>query len=222
MSRPFRILFIGNSFTSRNAMPSLLEQIAARSGAAQSVETQVLAFGGASLAGHWNKGIAQELLAAQTWDALVLQDQSTRALRARKSLQEYGRRFAEAAHAAGVQPCFYITWARQDQPETQDIITSAYQALAEETLSLPIPVGPAWQQLLRSNPQITLYDADRSHPSLAGSYLSACVFFASLFGKKPAGIDHETAHLSEADAQSIIDVAWRAATNASSNSSPLA
>jgi PKD repeat protein len=36
-------------------------------------------------------------------------------------------------------------------------------------------------------PTIQLYVSDGSHPSLAGSYLSACTFYASLFRKSPVG-----------------------------------
>jgi hypothetical protein len=212
MNSPFRILFIGNSYTSRNQMPTLLQGIAAESGVSRPVETHLLAFGGASLAAHWNKGIAQALLSEQTWDAVVLQDQSTRPLRAAKSMHEYGKRFAQAAHAAGARPFLYLTWPRQDQPQWQPIITAAYCELAKETAALPVPVGPAWERLLCLHPGLTLYDADRSHPTFAGSYLSACVFCVSLFGKKPKGIDNETPGLTEEDADIIHEVAWRTAT----------
>jgi hypothetical protein len=211
VSAPFRILFIGNSYTSRNDMPALLAGVAARSGLPRPLQTQIVAFGGASLAAHWNRGVAQALLAGQKWNAVVLQDQSTRPLRFPGSMQEYGRRFAQAAHAAGATPFLYVTWARQDQPESQQIITSACQELADATGALPVPVGPAWQQLRRWRPQLALYDADRSHPSVAGSYLSACVFFASLFGKQPKGMDNETVGLTEEDADHIHQLAWRTA-----------
>jgi hypothetical protein len=207
---PFRILFVGNSYTSRNDMPAMLQRIAARS--SHQLETHVLSFGGASLAAHWNRGTAQVLLAEESWDAIVLQDQSTRALRAPNSMREYGLRFAEAAYAAGVTPLLYVTWARQDQPEQQPAITSAYQELADATGALPVPVGPAWQQLQALDPQLVLYDADRSHPSVTGTYLSACVFFVSLFGKKPKGMDNEILTLTEEHADLIHQVAWRAAT----------
>jgi hypothetical protein len=43
-----------------------------------------------------------------------------------------------------------------------------------------------------------LYDTDGSHPSLAGSYLAACVLFATLFGESPVGIASEAAGLNRA------------------------
>jgi hypothetical protein len=61
-------------------------------------------------------------------------------------------------------------------------------------------------------PQLALYDADRSHPTVAASYLSACVFCASMFGKKPKGMDNETIGLTEEDANLIHLVAWRTAS----------
>jgi hypothetical protein len=36
-----------------------------------------------------------------------------------------------------------------------------------------------------------LHDRDQSHPTLAGSYLAACVFLAALLNLDPVGIDTE-------------------------------
>jgi hypothetical protein len=109
-----------------------------------------------------------------------------------------------------VRPCFFITWARQDQPETQAVITSAYQELAHATASLPVPVGPAWQRVRQARPDIALYDADLRHPSLVGSYLCACIFCASLLGQKPTGARDGLARLGE-DADPLIEAAAQAA-----------
>jgi len=35
---------------------------------------------------------------------------------------------------------------------------------------------------------VNLYDPDKRHPSLAGSYLGAATIYASLYGKSPAGL----------------------------------
>ena len=51
-----------------------------------------------------------------------------------------------------------------------------------------VPVGIAWQQFLQQHKQPMLHDKDQSHPTIAGSYLAACVFFAALFGENPTGI----------------------------------
>lgn len=185
MPVPYRILFIGNSYTSRNDLPSLVKALAAGAGVAWPVETELVAFGGASLAAHWNRGVAQALLEQRRWDAVVLQDQSTRALRAPASLHEYGKRFAGMAQAAGAKPFLYLPWARENDPGSQAAITSAHEALARDTGAVPVPVGRAWQRVRAIATAPRLYDADGSHPSPAGSYLSACVFCAMLFGVVP-------------------------------------
>lgn len=49
------------------------------------------------------------------------------------------------------------------------------------------PVGVVWKYVRAMYPAIELYDADESHPALAGSYLAACTFYTSLFHKSPIG-----------------------------------
>ena len=58
---------------------------------------------------------------------------------------------------------------------------------------LDVPVGVAWERFLRTHDRPTLYDRDGSHPTLAGSYLAACVFLAVLFHESPVGVGGEPA-----------------------------
>ena len=44
-----------------------------------------------------------------------------------------------------------------------------------------VPAGLAWQHCLAAHPDIVLHDKNQSHPNLAGSYLAACTFYATLF-----------------------------------------
>jgi hypothetical protein len=185
MPLPYSILFIGNSYTSRNDLPSLVKVLAAGAGVARPVEAELVAFGGASLAAHWNRGVAQGLLQQRRWDAVVLQDQSPRALRAPASLHEYGKRFARLAQAGGATPFLYLPWARENDPGSQAAITSAHEKLARDAGAVLVPVGHAWQKVHATAAAPRLYDADGSHPSPDGSYLSACVFCAVLFGVVP-------------------------------------
>jgi len=45
----------------------------------------------------------------------------------------------------------YLTWARQNAPETQKAITDAYVAIGEELGAVIIPVGVAWQNFIRKH-----------------------------------------------------------------------
>jgi hypothetical protein len=199
MSTPFRVLFVGNSYTTRNDMPAMLKELAAAAGVEVQLETKVFAFGGASLAAHWNRGEVQRVLAEESWDAVVLQDQSTRPMRALKSMQKHVRLFVAAIDASVARPFLYMTWARKHEPDSQHVIASAYRELAQETGASLVPVGEVWREIGRLRPGLELYDADRSHPSIEGSYVAACVFLASLLGRMPKELSGVEGNLSQAD-----------------------
>lgn len=181
MTNAFRVLFIGNSYTTRNDLLELIKSLAAQEESAAPVETEVIAFGGASLAAHWNRGDAQRALASQRWDAVVLQEQSSRPLRALESMRKHARLFVEAVRQSGARPILYMTWRRQDQPESGSIIAAAYRDLAIETGCGLAAVGEAWIEAEARHPDVSLYEDDKSHPSFAGSLVAARSIFESLF-----------------------------------------
>ncbi len=49
-----RMLFIGNSFTTKNDLPTLLSAIA-KAGKGITIESKIISAGGASLRRHWNR-----------------------------------------------------------------------------------------------------------------------------------------------------------------------
>lgn len=49
-------------------------------------------------------------------------------------------------------------------------------------------VGYAFENVFDADPTIDLYHADQRHPSPAGTYLAACVIYATLFGERTEGI----------------------------------
>jgi hypothetical protein len=49
-------------------------------------------------------------------------------------------------------------------------------------------VGLAFEEAYRQRPDIKLHkEHDGLHPNLLGTYLAACVVYASLYGKSPVG-----------------------------------
>ena len=204
------ILFIGNSFTARNNVPELIAQMAAAQG--RKLAHSLISAGGASLRMHWNKGEAQRVLAATPFDFVVLQEQSTLPVKNATRMHENIRLFDDAIRSAGSKTVLYMTWSRQLEPQNQKLITDAYDAIGAELGAIVVPVGVAWQQALAKHPDLNLYDKDGSHPSLAGSYLVACVFFSVLYKESPAGIDSELMGLSDSEAALLQSEAWHAAS----------
>jgi len=182
-----RILFIGNSYTSRNQLPRLLADLAAEAAHPARVEFDLVFAGGASLKRHWNAGIAQERLGRQSWNYVVLQEQSTLPVKNPARYHENVRLFAPEIGRRGAKMALYLTWSRQHAPDTQDRITAAVEAIAAEVDALVVPVGIAWRTVTATHSDMQLYTDDGSHPTVAGSYLAACVFLATLFGEAPRG-----------------------------------
>jgi hypothetical protein len=181
--KSLKVLFIGNSFTARNNLPGLVAQIAAAAGA--KLDHQLISVGGASLRTHWNKGDALKAIQQGGFDFVVLQEQSTLPIKNAQRMHENVRLFDRAIKAAGARTVLYLTWSRQHEPEAQDKINDAYQTIAREISALVIPAGIAWQTFMRSHKTPVLHDRDKSHPTLAGSYLAACTAFATLFQCSP-------------------------------------
>jgi hypothetical protein len=44
-----------------------------------------------------------------------------------------------------------------------------------------------WAQVRRDHPEVDLWQADGIHPSVSGTYLAACVLYASIFRQSPTG-----------------------------------
>jgi hypothetical protein len=67
-------------------------------------------------------------------------------------------------------------------------------------------VGYAWQAALKQNPSLNLWQDDGSHPSEAGTYLAACVFYAVVFRASPEGLSYRN-NLSKEGAQALQKIA---------------
>jgi hypothetical protein len=195
--RNLNVLFIGNSFTARNDLPEMIADLAAAAGSR--MDHRLISAGGASLRMHWNKGEAQKAIAAGGYDYVVLQEQSTLPVKNAARMHENVRLFDGVIKAAGAKTALYLTWARQHSPATQQAISEAYQSIGRELGATVVPVGVAWQQFLAKHDRPVLHDKDQSHPTVAGTYLAACVFFTTLFGRSPVGVGGQIEGLSAAE-----------------------
>jgi hypothetical protein len=203
---PRNVLFIGNSFTARNDLPGLIAALAAAGG--KPFRHHLVQAGGASLRAHWNAGHAARLIAAGGFDAVVLQEQSTLPAKNAARFHENVRLFDGAIRAAGAATALYMTWARRGAPEAQAAITAAYTRIGEELGATVVPVGTAWARFLGAHDRPVLHDGDGSHPTLAGSYLAACVFYGTLLKESPVGNGAQVAGLSDEDRALLQKTAW--------------
>ena len=164
---------------------------------------RLLSIGGASLKTHFNRGDALGAIATRQFDTVVLQEQSTLPVKNAARMHENVRLFDGPIREAGARMVLYLTWARRHAPESQGVITEVYTSIGREVGATVVPAGVAWERVLKAHPGITLHDKDGSHPTLAGSYLAACVFYAALFGKRPVGVEGEVKGVGAAEAAAL-------------------
>lgn len=222
-----RVLFVGNSYTHVNMLPELVRRLAMSEG--RMLEYRMIAPGGWTLRQHVQDGEVEKALRQGRWDFVVLQEQSRAPAQlpdlvdrdvypAARTLDSLRRLFQPKAKTV-----FYMTWGREDGdadrcPSNPAVCTYAgMQArLRESYLEMSTangawcaPVGVAWKRVRTERPVLRLYQPDKSHPSLAGSYLGASVFYTLFYGKPfhaayTAGLDSSVAFYLQQTAQETV------------------
>ena len=206
-----RVLFLGNSYTYVNDLPTVFRDLA-RSGG-RNVETSMVANGGETLAQHAASPDSLGAIRGSRWQFVVLQEQSEiPALAAAWQTQMFPatETLVASIRSAGATPILLETWAHRDGLPDQGLddaamqaaITQGYRSLGAALGVAVAPAGEAWQTVLRANPTIALWQADGSHPSPAGTYLAACALYARIFDASPVGIA-DTGGLSPDVAQAL-------------------
>ncbi len=205
-----RVLFLGNSYTYVNNLPGVIAKLGeATQSAARFVVDQV-ASGGQTWEGHAVDPAVDTML-QKGWDVVVLQDQSQQPefnVGVKTAISTLDAKIK----AAGAKTLLFMTWARKSDPNgyrfTQDVaIANYYQRHAEAIGAGVAPVGRAWSRAVR-DPSIVLHDVDGSHPNAQGTYLAACVFYASLTGVTPVGLGNGGLAVSEEEATRLQKIAW--------------
>ena len=105
------VLIIGNSLSYFNEMPWMLQQIARSKGAQPPLHVEFSGASGLTLEQHWKQGKALRRIEEERWDFVVLQAQSSEAVREPATFEEYARRFDEAIRARKAQSFIAAPWS---------------------------------------------------------------------------------------------------------------
>lgn len=194
---PVRVLFIGNSYTYLNNLPEMLEGFARALAPDTPLDTEAVLVGGAMLRTHLARGVAPQRIREGNWNHVVLQEQSLLGGPRIDGVAHLGdpeevffpaaRQLAAQAASVNARPLFFMTWPRKARPEAQAHLTQAYARIADELNAALAPAGLAWERVRREHPELELYSSDGHHPGPAGTYLTACVLFASIFQRPCTG-----------------------------------
>ncbi len=248
---PLKVLFVGNSYTYVNDLPSLIEGLADAAGG-RKIQTDQYVVGGYTLEQQAKDKKALAKIRERKWDIVVLQENSLQPILNRESMYKYARVLDAEIKQQGAKTVFYLTWARENIPQMQEGAESpdyakpiyqmtgaagrisfdewcqqrksglagglngAYFDIAKELHAQVAPVGMAWKETFAQNPKLVLHQGDKSHPAFKGSYLAACVFYATLLGKSPLGLPGELTkggkvlgRIEPGEAKTLQEIAWQ-------------
>lgn len=198
-----KILFLGNSYTAVNNLPQMLKDAALSVGDSVIFDANVP--GGNTLLGHSSNQTSLNKIMLGNWNYVVLQEQSQFPSFPIQQVESDVFPYARKLDSIILQynPCaetvFYMTWGRKNGDATNcgswppvctysgmdSLLNLRYRAMAQQNDAILSPVGEVWNYVRTNHPEIELYQSDESHPSVAGTYLAACTFYASIFRKDP-------------------------------------
>ena len=184
-----RVLFVGNSYTYFENLPQVVSVLSEQTGTV--LVTEKITIGGAKLSEHWRgaRGLnTVEKIRDGNYDIVVLQEWSLGTVNERDSAVFYLGLFSKLARDNGAEPYYYLTWGREKIPQQQEVISRVYRETAALNRATVVPAGEAWAHARSLRPDLKLYDPDGTHPSDLGTYLTACVFVATITGGLPETI----------------------------------
>lgn len=196
-----KVLFIGNSYTYRNEMPSIFEEIAISKGKKVYVDDCTL--GKATLAIQSKRFAVKNAISKEKWDVVIIQgssrdfvkDSSIIVKKTKPALEKIIK--AVQKNNPSTKMLFYMTWGYRngfkpiDEVNTfekmSNLIEKRYLGLYKTYDIGVVPVGMVWKDVRKKRDEVVLYVKDGAHPSLKGSYLTACCFYSAIFNDSPVG-----------------------------------
>ncbi len=218
------VLFLGNSYTGVNNLPNLVYQLALSGG--DTIQYDANTPGGHTLEGHSTNNTTFNKIFSNDWDYVVLQEQSQRPSFPPSQVAWQVYPYARALDSLITlnNPCtetvFYMTWGRRygdamNCPNYPPLCTfegmsarlrTSYLEMGADNDAIVAPVGAAWSYSKVVDSTMVLHSGDNSHPNMHGSYLAACVFYATMLRKSPLGLSYHST-LSDTDATYLQNIA---------------
>ncbi|MEI7429121.1 MAG: DUF4886 domain-containing protein [Betaproteobacteria bacterium] len=224
------LLWVGNSFFYyNNSMHGHVTQLVKAGGAQHPVRATSVTISGSGLDWHDMEsylrpnGIGKYSFVGDNeivfnkrgrqFDTVIMMDCSQCPIhpRLKSVFHEIVKKDSEIIVKSGARPVLFMSWAYKDKPEMTADLAEQYTIAANSNEALVIPAGLAFAKAISARPELELYQSDKRHPSLAGTYLAACTTYAALYKKSPvgntymAGIDPSIANFLQKTAQETVE-----------------
>ena len=198
-----RILFIGNSYTYYNEMPfEIFKKMAESVGL--DIDVSAVTKGGESLVGHSTEGHETYdkinlLFENEKFDYVILQEQSDTPAVNREKYFTGLEHFVSVARRNGAEPIIYGTWPKKeghpnlekfgvDRKTMAKMLDEAFAAAGEKFGIQVSYTSPCFDAIEKSEELVDLYNADRSHPSYAGSFTAALCLLNTVLDVDPMSV----------------------------------
>lgn len=208
------VLFLGNSYTYTHNVPNTTKLLAQSNGDILKFDSHTP--GGYRLNQHATNTTSLQKIRNTNWDHVVLQDQSLTPAYNFSGFYSGAKALIEEINNGSCtnNTILFMTWGRKNNAtypykEMQKRTTDNYNKVADAFETEISPVGVAWKKVRDDKDPVNLYSGDGSHQSFAGTYLAACVFYATIFDKSPVGLAYRGS-LSAADALYLQNKAFEA------------
>ncbi len=194
-----RVLFVGNSYTFYNEMPTIFQNLVEENG----VEIQVdsVTKGGRQLASNFNPEneeakLLRQYLSQNHYDVCFLQEQSVKPVLQPELFVQSVKDTFDLLRPSCSRVILYETWGRKEGSTKLEKLgmtsgdmtlhlARAYQKAADAIGSVCSRVGLAFRRVSDSHSEIELFQPDLSHPSYEGSCLAAICHYKTVFGSLP-------------------------------------
>ena len=197
------VLFIGNSYTFFNDLEQIFEKLCRENG--KDVRAYRVTQGGRKLLQLMEPGdpVAEKLIAAlqeRQYDVCFLQEHSLRPLLNFDAFLEGATYVCQLLKPQQPNVILYQTWARKIGSATLEQygwtpdgmtegLASAYKKVGDALGAEVSPAGINFHKVIQLDSSIELYNPDKTHPSYAGSCLTALTHYHTLFKAFPEHTD---------------------------------
>jgi hypothetical protein len=175
------VLFIGNSLTYVNDLPSTVAALALASG--DTIRVAQVAFADYALVDHVADGTAIKAIRLGGWHYVVLQQGPSSVQVNRDSLILMTQYFDTYIRSSGARTALFSVWPAIGNYSTFPRAIESYQLAAAAVNGVYLPVGAAWLAAWAKDSTLQLYSSDGLHPSELGTYLAALVMYERFTGK---------------------------------------
>lgn len=177
------LLFMGNSHTSFNELPSMVASMVRASRPGKTV-AHAEAPGWMFLEERAADAASVQMLREGTWTHVVLQAQKYSSSGAFMYSTEGAEMLIRLARLAKALPILFPEWPRREVAETQRIY-DLHVSIARKEPACVAPIGQAWDLAIGRHPGLTLHAADGNHSAPAGAFLAALMIATTVTGTPP-------------------------------------